>query len=314
MPARRTRTRGGWRTGSAAPSPRERSQRVDILTADGVSLAASFGEPEEGARGIVVLAHAMFARRSEFERPAGEGLVELLRRRGYRTLTFDFRGHGESATPARAGGDWSYDDLVRLDLPAVVSAARDRSEGGNVFVVGHSLGGHAALAAQGLGLVSADGVVLAASNVWLEELESSPLRWLEKRALMLLMRKATERRGYFPARALRQGSDDEARSYVEDIARPVETGRWASRDGRDDYRSALGRVEVPVFSIASDGDRLFCHPDAARRFLALCGGKVHFARVRAGDDGGRAPGHMELVTSPRARRVFGEALDWLERA
>lgn len=290
-------------------------ERVDIRCADGVNLAAAFGEPTEGdARGTVVLAHAMFARRTEFERPAGAGLVQLFRRRGYRTIAFDFRGHGESGAPASAGGDWSYDDLVRLDLPAVVAAARDRSEGGKVFVVGHSLGGHAALAAQGLGLLAADGIVLCAVNVWLRELERSPLRWLEKRALTALMRQATERRGYFPARALRQGSDDEARSYIEDICVPVETGRWTSRDGRDDYRAAVGKVEVPVVSIASDGDRLFCHPDAARRFLSLCRGKVHFAHVRSSDDGGKAPGHMELVTSTRARRVFGEALDWLERS
>ena len=69
-----------------------------------------------------------------------------------------------------------------------------------------------------------------------------------KRALTALMREVTGRRGYFPARALRQGSDDEARSYIEDICVPVETGRWASRDRRDDYRAAVGKVEVPVIA------------------------------------------------------------------
>ncbi len=256
----------------------------------------------------------MFARRSEFERPAGAGLARWFRQRGYRTISFDFRGHGESGTAAAAGGDWSYDDLVRFDLPAVVSAARERSEGRKVIVFGHSLGGHAALAAQGLGLVAADGIMLCAVNVWLRELESSPLRWLQKRAVTALMRTVTERRGYFPARALRQGSDDEARSYVEDLCATAESGRWRSRDGRDDYRAALAQVDVPVVSIASDGDRLFCHPSAARRFLSLCGGKLHFAHVRVADDGGKAPGHMQLVTSVRARGVFADALDWLERS
>jgi predicted alpha/beta hydrolase len=167
-------------------------------------------EPEGRLVGVAVLAHAMFARRTEFERPAGSGLAPFLANRGWRTIAFDFRGHGDSGPSAADGGSWSYDDLVLGDLPAVVLCARDRAKRVPVAVVGHSLGGHVALASQGIGRIGADAIVAIASNVWMRSLEPSRMRWALKRAMLEAIEGVCARRGYFPARALRLGSDDEA--------------------------------------------------------------------------------------------------------
>ena len=53
-----------------------------------------------------------------------------------------------------------------------------------VVLVGHSLGGHGGLAAQGTGLVSFDGVACVGANVWLRELEPLRARWMAKRAVL----------------------------------------------------------------------------------------------------------------------------------
>jgi predicted alpha/beta hydrolase len=125
------------------------AEAIEVHTSDGHVLRAMVREPERGQRlrGVAVLAHAMFARKSEWER-GGRGLSSFLNALGWRTIAFDFRGHGESGTGAAKGGRWTYEDLVARDLPAVVDGARARARGRRVIVVGHSLGGHVAAAAQ----------------------------------------------------------------------------------------------------------------------------------------------------------------------
>lgn len=276
---------------------------VEIRTIDGVSLHATVVEPVGmRVKSVAILAHAMFARRTEFDRPHVEdGWLEALARAGARAIAFDFRGHGDSGTPASKGGFWSYDDLVRRDLPAVVEAARARADGARVVVMGHSLGGHVALAAQGTGQITADALLVASTNVWMPRWDRSIARRAIKAATLEAMKRTTARVGYFPARMLRQGSDDEAAPYVHDLVRFWQSDTWASGDGGEDYAAALANIAVPVISFVSTADRLQCVPECAKAMMAT----VPRGEVRVlsePEPGSRLPGHMEVVTKSRAVR------------
>jgi predicted alpha/beta hydrolase len=255
-----------------------------------------------------VLAHALFARKSEFGRRDRAGLSASIAAEGWRTLAFDFRGHGESELP-KGAPPWGYDDLVRRDLPAVVACARMRGEGRPVVLVGHSLGGHVGLAAQGTGRLAADGIVAIASGLWLRELEPSALRWVAKRALGRTMREGIARLGRLPRR-LRLGSDDATVRFIGDLVRFMDGGGWRSEDGEDDYLASLAQVNVPVCAVVSDGDRV-CRPRLAEAFVQGCAGPLRVLRVARSDDGARPPGHMALVTSGRARLQLLDALAWV---
>jgi predicted alpha/beta hydrolase len=290
------------------------AESIEIRTADGWALRAEVRDPPGDVAGVAVLAHAMMARRTEFDRPSGGGVAALLLERGWRVIAFDFRGHGESGPAARDGGRWGYDDLVRGDLPAVHAFARSRLRRRRpVVLVGHSLGGHVGLAAQGLGLVAFDAVACVAANVWLRDLEPSPARWIVKRAALAAVAAAARRLGRFPARALRLGSDDESRAYFEDFDRFARTGAWTSHDGALDYLAALARVRVPVLQLVSDGDRLECVPACGSRFVARCGGATEVVRVASADDGGPAPDHMGLVTGGRIHGPWNRVEAWMKR-
>jgi predicted alpha/beta hydrolase len=293
------------------PSPG--SEQIDIRTSDAWSLRADVREPEPDALGTVVLAHAMMARRTEFDRPRGAGLARFFLARGWRTIAFDFRGHGDSGPSAREGASFGYDDLVARDLPAVHAFARSRAwpRKSPVVLVGHSLGGHAALAAQASGLVAFDGLVAIATNVWVPELEPSPVRWLVKRASLAAAVAICRRLGRLPARTLRLGSDDEPRSYLEDFERFARTGAWTSADGTIDYLSSLKRVRAPVLQIVSERDFVQCVPECGARFIARCGGPHEIIRVARDDHGGPAPDHMALVTGDRIRHIWDRVEVWM---
>lgn len=66
---------------------------------------------------------------------------KALPRAGYRVITYDARGHGES-DPAPAGEGYGYPELV-ADLERVIAA---RAGEGRFFLGGHSMGAHTAVA------------------------------------------------------------------------------------------------------------------------------------------------------------------------
>ena len=271
-----------------------------VLTTDGWRLAVTVDEPEGAVVGTVILAHAMMCAGRTFSR----GFSRALTDGGFRTVRFDFRGHGDSGPGAHAGGDWSYDDLVRFDVPAIVAHAR-ATYGGPLALVGHSLGAHVTAAALGLGLTQLDGLVLVAGNVWLPRLDLDRARRWKKRATLATVLTIARAAGRFPARALRAGSDDEPLRYWLAFERWWRDDAWTSDDGRDDYLAALARVETPALAIASDGDRLNCVPACALRFAASIAG---CERHVIGGDG--APDHMGLVTR-RDAPAAKPALAWL---
>ena len=281
-------------------------ESMDIRTRDGWSLRADIHPPSGLPRGVAVLAHAAMARRTEFYRPRDGGLAAFLVDHGWVVIAFDFRGHGDSRPAADEGGVYAYDDFVARDLSAVCAFAREQASARvPVVVVGHSLGGHVALAAQGTGAIDVDAIVgIAAAPPFLREHEPSLARWALKRAVFVGMSALSRRTGRFPARLLRLGSDDEARACCEDFARFARTGRWESADGAVDYRASLARVRIPVLQVVSDGDRFECVPECGRRFIDCCGGPREVLRLHESDDGGRPPTHMGLVTSGRVRSAW----------
>jgi pimeloyl-ACP methyl ester carboxylesterase len=116
----------------AAQQPEQLEPRPFEVASDGVRLA---GE-EVGEGPPIVLLHGLTATR----RYVLHGSLTLARR-GYRLITYDSRGHGESS-PAPEGEGYGYEQLVR-DLAAVLS---DRCPGERPVLGGHSMGCSTAVA------------------------------------------------------------------------------------------------------------------------------------------------------------------------
>lgn len=260
---------------------------------------------------MAVLAHAMMVNRRTMDRPPGQGLASELAAHGVHVFNFDLRGHGESGPTARQGAQHGYDDYVRYDIPALVEYARGRFPENRLALVGHSLGGHTALIAAGLTFQPPPDLLVAlAANLWLPRLEPSLFRRAKKAATLAAWAMVTAPRGYFDPGG---GASSEAESwrYVRQFTGMFFRGRLRHHSKSIDYEHAIARARLDVLSIASEGDELYGHPAAVRRFMALAeNANVTHRLVRHGElserPGRRAPGHMELVTDPACRPLWRE--------
>jgi uncharacterized protein len=107
---------------------------VELVTADGVRLTATFWRAAPPARGTVVLVHGFGAGSSEARVVA---LAEALRAHGFDVLAYDARGHGTSDGATTLGDDED------LDVAAAVGAVAP--VGRPLVLVGASMGAIATL-------------------------------------------------------------------------------------------------------------------------------------------------------------------------
>jgi predicted alpha/beta hydrolase len=286
---------------------------VSTRTADGWLLRGEVIERGAVDKPVVLLLHAMMANRKTMDRPKGEGLASVLAARGYGVVLFDLRGHGESGPSARDGARYNYDDVVLRDIPALVAFMRESFPNRPVVIVGHSLGAHTALAAAGVfPEQSPDGIVSIAGNMWLPSCEPNRVRRSAKTAWLGAFLGIGETWGYFDPRPLRFGTDAVALPYVRQFWTMWSTNRYGSVDGSIDYREALGRVTIPVFSVASEADTLLAHPVSVKLFLGPIPERHKTLRVFTRRDfGTEPPDHMRLVTDRRSRPVWNEIADWI---
>ena len=109
------------------------TSNLQLQAADGYKLAAT----HFAATGdqFIVMAGATAVPRGFYKR-----FAEFAQARGINVITTDYRGIGDSKYGSLKGFEMEYADWSRYDLAAAVDHAAAR---GQVWLVGHSLGGHA---------------------------------------------------------------------------------------------------------------------------------------------------------------------------
>ena len=272
---------------------------MHVRTADEVTLRMDRVVARGPRRGVVVCLHAMMADGRYFGARRDDGFAAHLAAAGLDVIVADFRGHGQSTPPTARDGDWSFDDLVEFDLPAIVGEIDPRE----LVIVGHSLGGLVATAALATNRIAAPRLlVLPATAPWL----LGPRAPLRRRAVMTAYRHVSALVGYAPIRALRIGTADEARTYVRQLTGWARAARWTSLLGVD-YRAATRTITTPIWPLTGAGDWM-CTPEDAAGFLQ------HLPTAQALRIIGRAhgdaidPDHFQLFTRRELRPLWDELI------
>ena len=275
------------------------SEVVEAITADAVTLRMTRVPPRGPRRAVLLCGHAMMTDSRYFAARKPDGFAAHLARRGVDVFILDFRGHGASQPPTAGRKtrdvphDWSFDDLVELDLPAAIAATADTAgvAPGDVAILGHSLGGLVSLAALGTGVVPPPSkLILAATSVWLAGATGD---W-RRRALMTAAAQIAALAGRMPIRSLRIGTTDEAATYSAQLTGWVRTGRWLSRRGVD-YLAGVPRIDVPSWAFVGAGDWM-CRPRDADVLVRRLRGAPPLAVIGRRSGYALDPDHFTLFT------------------
>jgi predicted alpha/beta hydrolase len=236
---------------------------------------------------VVVIWPAMGVRARYYRPFAAE-----LRAAGLTVVVADLRGTGTS-TPAPSRADrYGYAELAG-DVDAVLAALKPRLDGRRRLLVGHSLGGQAALLHLALhGGDEVDGLALIAVGIpyWRGYPGARGLgvlpytQGIAATAALL---------GVWPGWGF---GGRQARGVIRDWAHTARTGRFPRLDGTD-TEAAVRAVRTPVLAVSVDDDQFTPHQTMDHLCAKLTGAPVtrerytveqagapldHFTWVRAG--------------------------------
>jgi pimeloyl-ACP methyl ester carboxylesterase len=112
--------------------------------------------------------------------------------------------------------------------------------------------------------------------------------------------------GYAPIRRLRLGSDNEPRAYVDQLTGWARTGAWTSRTGTD-YMAHLANIDIPVWAVTGDGDRL-CLPTDALVMASRLRGARPLRRVGTTAGDALDADHFKLFTKASLAPLWDEMI------
>ncbi len=279
-------------------------ERIRLRTADGLELGARVFAPQGAAKGGVVI-------------NCGTGLTQRLYKHlarhlaaaGYETLTYDYRGMGESKPDRLRGFAASKREWAARDFGAALAWHRERDADRPLFLVGHSFGG------QAIGLQSMskdlDAIVLVATQSGdLRHWRGSEWRRLA-RAWYLTVPLATAWYGYLPGRF---GTGDDLPSGV---AR--EWRRWCLTPGffTGAYPEALDHfasIRCPVLSFTF-ADDLFYAPRSAVAELHgwLTNARLEHREVAPAEIDEEMIGHFGFFTRVVGERLWPDVVAFFDR-
>lgn len=179
-------------------------------------------------------------------------LAQALASRGIAVALHEWRGIGSSSVRAGRRCNWGFRELLELDLPAAVDAARARWPDTRWYLGGHSLGGQLACLHAALHPRQAAGIALVASGApyWRRFRHGALIRlgyvaapWLATAC------------GHLPGRRL-GFAGNEARGVTADWARAGRRGRYVVRGMPLDFRERLAGLTLPVFGLRLRDDWL----------------------------------------------------------
>jgi len=317
--------------------PTTEDELLFAVTADGWRLGLARRRPRGPPRGPpILLVHGLAANRASLDFGMERwSLSAHLAAAGFDCFALDLRGHGSSRRrPPGASRAWTFDDYVRLDVPAALDAIRAATGSSRVVWVGHSQGGLIGLAACSVHRDRIAGIVTLGSPAFFNPKYALPklvsLAFvLASRMNRFWARMLVPVSGYWhpPVSEIAINTRNVAgylyRRLLVNVVENVSTGvlrqlgwwiandAFASLDRRDDYRAALARCPQPALFVAAAADKL-APPDTVARAARVWGGETTFVLIGRTTSACCDYGHSDLIFGRRApEEVFERIRDWL---
>lgn len=277
------------------PGPDIEPDELTIVCEDGYPLSAQLFRAKAPAERVLTLSPATGVPARFYRRWCAYMASE-----GFTTLTWDWRGVGDSAPEELRDFDANMLDWAHLDQRAALDWAFGEF-GQPLTAVGHSYGG------QVFGLYPQRSrfrqLVLFASGNAYWRLWPFPDRYLFRAAIAVLGQLARTV-GYLPGEVLRLGANlptGVARQWFHWCTLPDYHGDW----------QGAADLDAPVLSYGFSDDRYA--PEAQRRWLLeRYGGPGTFVTIGPADYGLKKIGHLDFFRPMHADRLWPDLLRRLD--
>lgn len=288
----------------------------------------------------VILVHGLAANHYTFDFDPPYSLAHVLADAGFECFSVDLRGTGRSAKPPRwRSGEWTVDDHVALDAPAMLDAVCARTGASRVLWVGHSLGALVGYAlAQGPAAARLSGLVALGAPVFfryapwmrlaiaLGTAAAWPLRLRHTVASIALapflgyvripFSEVVANTHHIAPRTQRQVyahlMSALGRRVLSQFRDWAANDAWRSADRKTDWRAGLERLDVPLLVMGGRADGL-ATPAAVEAQFELAG-SADKSLVLLGKQDGMAMdyGHGDLLYGKGVpAEVHPPIRDWL---
>lgn len=221
------------------------SSDITFEARDGITLTGTlYGAAE--TRDALLINSAMATPRSFYA-----SLAEWFAGRGWKVLTFDYRGIGDSLAGPVGDSDATVEDWAIRDVPGALARLRSDGVEGGLYVLGHSLGGQImGLLGEDVGL---DGMVTVSAQSGYWRLQHPGQRWKLFLAAWILFPALNGWYGYLPWKRLYGGENipgDAARQWYCWCRNPDYLLGDETLNGRGGYR----RFSVPILAYSFEDD------------------------------------------------------------
>lgn len=289
-------------------------ETVTFEALDGTRLVGTFFEAGSERRGGLLINsgtgiprrfYARFARRA-----AALGLA---------TLTFDYRGIGDSAPPSLEGHGAKYRDWGQLDIPGAIDWLGSRVDGLPLVAVGHSTGGQQLGLAPNVDRIAAAVFVTVSTGYWRGM--PTKLKWMSLALWKAYMPLASRVFGFAPAAKIGWGENlpsGVAREWGAWCLEPDymaayfdETGRRPTPDGAPFGATYFDRAAFPIRAYYFTDDPISTRANAPPMLSLYDRATIETRWVDPQELGIETIGHLGFFRSDQGAALWDEALTWL---
>jgi predicted alpha/beta hydrolase len=269
---------------------------------NGASLVLRAFEPASAPLATVVVPSAMGVAQHFYAR-----FAEWLASKGYRAVTFDYRGIGLSAPRSLRGFQVNLSDWAREDCAAVIDFVKTAAPSLPLYWVGHSLGG------QLFGLIPnhhrIDRIVTVAtgSGYWRQNSWRTKrfVWWLWFVAVPIALRVAD----YFPGKRLRKVGDL-PRGVMEQWRRWCLSREYVVSAEGGEVRTAYASVRTPMLSLSFTDDEMMSAEGIRALHALYASAPIEYRRIGPRDIGVERIGHFGFFRQHFEKILWPVVLEW----
>lgn len=276
-----------------------RVEDTSITARDGFELAATVYRPPEPSDCVAIISSATAVPR-RFYRHFATALAEA----GFITITYDYRGIGDSRPASLRGFDARTRDWALLDMAGVIDCARREFMPRRIVKVGHSVGGQVAGLLDNSEVIDGMLTVSAQSGHW--RLQGGEQKYLVALHVHLTLPLLARALGYMPWSWMSAAEDLPAGAALE----------WSRWCRHRDYLMGdetlplerFGQFAAPVRAYSIDDDKWGTAPSVDNMMSNYP--NVERRHLVPAEHGVGPLGHFGYFR-PGATALWSEGIEWL---